>query len=99
MGNEFSAGRLPTGLCAGASQVEHIDRHPDLSVTDRIVLAERISSVDGVTFAEAHRQIEDFLSTDLLGSSPDPPNVNDGGSEAAETPEYSALTACSPGGD
>src|ERR1700676_3778032 len=42
-----------------------------LSAADRDLLAERIALIDGVTCTQAHRQIEEFMSTDwdtLIGS-------------------------------
>ena len=38
--------------------------HRPLSVADRDLLAERIALIDGVTCTQAHRQIEEFMSTD-----------------------------------
>ena len=37
---------------------------PHLSAADRDLLAERIALIDGVTCTQAHRQIEEFMSTD-----------------------------------
>jgi hypothetical protein len=37
---------------------------PHLSAVDRDLLAERIALIDGVTCTQAHRQIEEFMSTD-----------------------------------
>jgi phage FluMu protein gp41 len=39
--------------------------HPTLSVADRDLLARQISALDGITYAQAHRQIEEMLSSDL----------------------------------
>jgi hypothetical protein len=40
-------------------------RHPHLSAADCDLLAERIALIDGVTCAQALRQIEEFMSADL----------------------------------
>ena len=42
--------------------------HPHLSAADLALLAERIAAIDGVTCAQALRQIREFMRVDLSAS-------------------------------
>jgi hypothetical protein len=61
------------------------DSHPHLSAAERDSLTSRIALVDGVTFPQAQRQIEEFLGTDLRGPVP-------AGSQIHGTDEEETLT-------
>ena len=47
------------------------DAHPQLSAAERDSLAGRIALMDGVTFPQARRQIEEFLGADWGGGVPE----------------------------
>jgi hypothetical protein len=71
MDDEVTCRCLAADSYAGSLRVALTGGHPNLSVMDLVFLAARIASVDGVALAEAHRQIDEFMRTDLSGAGTD----------------------------
>jgi hypothetical protein len=70
------------------------DAHPHLSAAERDSLAGQIASMDGVSFPQAQRQIEEFVGTDLDGTIPAPAEFQ--GSDEEETLAGSPTNECIP---
>jgi hypothetical protein len=68
MDDEVTRSCLAADLQGVTSLTERTNGHPDLTLAERNLLAERIALADGVAFDEAHRQIEEMLGSNLNGS-------------------------------
>jgi hypothetical protein len=62
----------------------HLRRHPSLSLGELNLLARKISSFDGVTFAKAHEQIESFMGGVDLAAPRSSTRLTDNGASADE---------------